>query len=304
MLKLKSIIHQNPACKSNYDEVCNCLDQLEVMQSMEENYVCCDYSKVKGEVDEDCRKKMVEWCFQVADFFDVDKETVIIGLSYVDVYIGKFLDKTVLNDKKRYQLLVMTSLYVATKVYETKIIGVGLLMDLGKGTYLREEFLDMERDLISVLRWRLNPPTATSFVRQLLLIAAKVNIDDELKTTLEELSCMQIEKSLHKLDVTFFRPSTIAVCAILNALKQYNSAYLHPPKISNDMVEMLRVCNLNLDQREIEVGRILLGQGFFPISTSQAQVPPASPQYHAMYTSTDSIRYSPVCVDRQTQHYL
>ena len=38
-------------------------------------------------VDEDCRVKMCEWCYQVVDFCKFRRETVGIGMSYLDRYL-------------------------------------------------------------------------------------------------------------------------------------------------------------------------------------------------------------------------
>mmetsp|Transcript_34041 Transcript_34041/g.81834 ORF Transcript_34041/g.81834 Transcript_34041/m.81834 type:complete len:103 (+) Transcript_34041:2860-3168(+) len=63
-------------------------DRLEVMLNQEEHeYKCFDYlaaneairKKAAKPVDEDCRVKMCEWCYQVVDFCKFRRETVGIG---------------------------------------------------------------------------------------------------------------------------------------------------------------------------------------------------------------------------------
>lgn len=63
-------------------------DRVEVMLHQEEHeYKCFDYlaaneairKKAAKPVDEDCRVKMCEWCYQVVDFCKFRRETVGIG---------------------------------------------------------------------------------------------------------------------------------------------------------------------------------------------------------------------------------
>lgn len=281
-------------------DICHAIDQIEVMRSIEQRYRCCDYTQDAGEVDDECRRKMVQWCFQVVEFYDIDKERVAVSLSYVDNYIGKTSDKSVLNDRKRYQLLVMTSLYLATKVYETKVIEIGLLVDLGRGTYLKEEFEEMEKDLLSTLEWRVHPPTPMTFVRQLMHIASMMNMDEKLKSNLLRLACYQIERGLFEFDMALLRPSTIAVCAILNAFDHSAFDSFPSPIKSSFIHEILRVCKIDVKTKEIEAGRHLLCHDVFPSSLYPADIN-ADPRHPSMYTSGGSIRHSPICVGRQTQ---
>lgn len=282
-------------------------DQLDAMKRMEEAYRCCDYSSdIKCDADdgvsvnEDCRKKMVQWCYQVVEFYGIDREIVVASYSYIDRYIGELKDRSnILRCRKKYQLLVMTSLYVATKVFETKVIELSLLVKLSRGTYLKEDFESMERSILFTLKWHLNPPTSTSFARQYLMIASMKDMDEELTSASFGFVCAQIEKSLHQYRLALYRPSTVAVCGILNALEHLNPQF-STNRFTSSIDEICTICNIDLDMKDITEVREILSQVGFPRDIFQVNAP-STFENHSKNCFVGNIRYSPICVGRQSQ---
>ena len=282
-------------------------NQLDAMKLTEEAYRCCDYSNdVKCDADdgvnvnEDCRNKMVQWCYQVVEFYGIDREIVVATFSYIDRYIGGLRDRSnILSCRKRYQLLVMTSLYVATKVFETKVIELSLLVKLSRGTYLKEDFENMERNLLFNLKWRLHPPTSTSFARQYLMIASMKDMDEALTSACFAFVCTQIEKSLHQYELALYRPSTVAACGILNALE-----HLDPQSSTDKFIsrieEISTICNVDLDMKDVEEVRRILCNIVFPTEIFSLNAP-STTENHSRNRFVGNIRYSPICVGRQSQ---
>ena len=117
-------------------------DRIALMLQQEENeYSCIDYllaneemrKKAAKPVDEDCRVKMCEWCYQVVDFCKFRRETVGIGMTYLDRYLCTEKGKKALGDRKEYQLVAMTCLYIAIKLHEPLEMETSLLADLSRG---------------------------------------------------------------------------------------------------------------------------------------------------------------------------
>jgi hypothetical protein len=81
-------------------------------------------------VDVVCREKMCDWSYRVADHFRTDRETVAYSFSFLD----RFVDHCC-TDRTAYKLAAMTTLYLATKMFNNKIISIASLAELSRGEF-------------------------------------------------------------------------------------------------------------------------------------------------------------------------
>ena len=95
-------------------------------------------------INEVWREKICEWSYQVIDHYDFSREVVGIALSYLDRYLSK---RSV--NKKHFQLLAMTCLYLAIKIYEPGTISMKSIISLSRGYFVVEQMVEME---MAVLR--------------------------------------------------------------------------------------------------------------------------------------------------------
>jgi Cyclin, N-terminal domain len=95
-------------------------------------------------INEVWREKICEWSYQVIDHYDFSREVVGIALSYLDRYLSK---RSV--NKKQFQLLAMTCLYLAIKIYEPGTISMKSVIDLSRGYFVVDQMVEME---MAVLR--------------------------------------------------------------------------------------------------------------------------------------------------------
>lgn len=201
------------------------LDRLEVMKRQETTtYQCTDYLQDCLEnaesIDVWSRFKMIEWCFQVIDFIKFRREAVCIAMSYLDRFLsnGSPRARAAINSRKEYQLAAMTSLYLAVKLFEPKIIGIALLTELGRGSYTIDDFRQMENDMLHGLKWHLNGPTAFSFMEQFLelLTFKDPGMKDDHKAILEN-AMYQIELSAGNYGFVDRKPSEIGIASLINS---------------------------------------------------------------------------------------
>lgn len=254
----------------------NCLDvelrdQMMAMRFREvTTYVRrCDYlhtaalqHETKGKPTQDLmneawRRKMCTWSYMVVDHFGFDREVVEISFNYLDRYMSSLYDPRSIShhknstiDKRSFQLIAASSLYVAIKLHgDSALIRsrsnrfhlVGTFVQLSRGLFTTEDILEMEREILSVLQWNLNPPTTVSFVTYLLqstrickcikdiftkdlpvsgfsICGQMINTNDPRKALYEvtkffsELSTGDYILSLNA------KPSCIAVASLMNAL--------------------------------------------------------------------------------------
>lgn len=202
-------------------------DRLSVMRKQEDTFYrpCGDYvAWTRGHiseedtlteadstllpVDEECRVKMCEWCYQVIDHCKLRRETVSISMSFLDRYActnasanastwstwspsrkctgssssssdsGNNTSSTsnssstssiVLLDRRQYQLAAMTCLYVAIKIFEPPL-PLSVVSQLSRGIYSEEEIANMEVEILFTLNWRVSVPTVVGFIYHMVAI--------------------------------------------------------------------------------------------------------------------------------------
>ena len=139
---------------------------------VKDNATRCRHDYFTEEVDEDCRKKMVSWCFTVVDSFNLSRESVWRTMNLLDRYLGsgKGLSSKVLENKQMFQLACTVCLYMAVKVYDDVEMSIGFLIKLCRNYYKESEFINMEHDILFALNWSVAVSTPLDFVRLCLQI--------------------------------------------------------------------------------------------------------------------------------------
>lgn len=95
-------------------------------------------------INEIWREKICEWSYQVIDHFDFSREIVGIAVSYLD----RYLSRRPVN-KKHFQLLAMSCLYLAIKLYEPGTVSMKSMIELSRGYFGVDDMVEME---ITILR--------------------------------------------------------------------------------------------------------------------------------------------------------
>jgi len=188
------------------------------------------------------RKKMIEWYHQIAEFCNFSNETVEIATSHLDRFVilnhnhgPSSKSKVNLDDQSNFQLVAMTAFYTAVKIYENEVMDPALLSSLSQGAYSANQFEVMEYQILSTLKWRVNPPTSLAFVRQFIHIVptnlitttnrhnSSINqiqdLPKAIENTIFELSKLQTELSIGDNRLRTTNKSMIAFASFMNALE-------------------------------------------------------------------------------------
>jgi Cyclin, N-terminal domain/Cyclin, C-terminal domain len=206
------------------------LETIHAMLGQEANgyLISCDYlasgPTTRGcltrQIDADCRSKMAAWCYQVVDFCHFDRESVAIAMNFLDRFLATTTGRPLLYDRAHYQLAAMTALYTSIKLNEPEAIDPQTVSDLSKGAYSACEVEEMERVMLHALHWRVNPPTAMSFVRHLIaLLPTITTVPHVYRTAVHDIAKFQTELAVTDHDFIVVPPSVVAYCAVLNALE-------------------------------------------------------------------------------------
>ena len=170
-------------------------------------------------VDEICRFKMCEWSFQIVDFCKFHRESVDIAMNYLDRFLLTKVGQAALQDRNVYQLVAMTCLYSAIKIHERQALSPAVVSQLSRGVYTAEQVIATEVTLLHALQWKLHPPTAFSFVRELLAALPSHILSEPMTETILEVAQKQTEFAVADYRFIEVPMSTIAYCSIMNALQ-------------------------------------------------------------------------------------
>ena len=98
------------------------------------------YSSSSSEgINEFWRQKVCEWSYEVVDHFGFSRQVVSISISFLDRYLSV---RAV--DKRLFQLVAMTTLYMAIKIYERGTLSMASMIDLSRGFFMIEHMAAME----------------------------------------------------------------------------------------------------------------------------------------------------------------
>jgi hypothetical protein len=156
--------------------------------------------------------------FTVVDHFDLHREVVSISMSHLDRYLASCTHAV---DKNRFQLLSMTCLYLAIKLNEYKhllipgsVSSMDTILQLSRGFFTLEQMEMMENDILQRLQWHVHPPTPQVFVKHFLFFLSTEEQD------IQDLSQFMVELSVMDYFFVCYKPSEVALAALLNAMDE------------------------------------------------------------------------------------
>ena len=173
----------------------------------------------ENDIDEICRDKMCEWSYQIVDFCKFHRESVDVAMNYLDRFLLTKYGHAALHDRNVYQLLAMTCLYSAIKVHERQALSPSVVSQLSRGVYSAQEITETEVAILHALQWQLHPPTALSFVRELISALPVHLIPESTKKSIFDITQKQTELAVSDYRFIEIPMSTIAYCSIMNALQ-------------------------------------------------------------------------------------
>jgi hypothetical protein len=165
---------------------------------------------------------MAKWCNSLCDFCQYDRDVAAAAMSCVDRFAASSEGFTILMDRDKYQLAVMTSLYLVAKIQQLEALDPDSVAGLSRGKHTKADIEAMELELLVGLRWRVHPPTSWAIAQELLNLIPANLMDVLTKERIVELTKFQLEVGMCHYNLGLNRPSTVALGAILNAMESLN----------------------------------------------------------------------------------
>jgi hypothetical protein len=255
------------------------LETMEAMRRQEENaYQVTDYLTSlpttplhEAPVDEDCRQVMAKWCNDIADFCNYNRETAAIALNCLDRFMSTPDGRGILLDRNQYQLAAMTALYTAVKIHEHEAMDPTLVSTLSRGAHSAEAVELMESRMLKAIQWRVNPPTASAFVRHMLELVPAHLMDTSAKDTLLELTQFQVELATCDYKFSQAPASRIAFASLMNAVESIATDQVFLTNFEKTMANSLRIDALST--RDIRIALYESVNGNEPMEISMAPCP-------------------------------
>ncbi|KAL7579694.1 hypothetical protein ACA910_021840 [Epithemia clementina (nom. ined.)] len=175
------------------------------------------------------REKICEWCYQVVDHFDFQREVVSITMNYLDRYLAR---KTV--SKRFFQLAAMASLSLAVKLHTgpttsgnssqpASNLSMSSMLSLSRGYFTVKQMEAMEMSIMITLGWHLHPPTSLTLTKHLLFLLPLPGLSFEARHNIMELARFLNELSVIDYFFVPHRPSHVAVAALANTMDELST---------------------------------------------------------------------------------
>lgn len=190
------------------------------------------------------RRKLSEWCYQVVDHFGYDREVAAICLNYLDRAVAVKSSDGEQVSKRDYQLYAVTCLYMAVKIHgecETPAgvrtrMQISHFVDLSRKVFSVKVIEQAEQEILTLLDWRVNPPTSMKFVLHFLRMCPRWTTTNNLSAQTKLLAGIHdISRYLAELAVCSielcgsYNTSQIAYACILIALEVVQETILSLP---------------------------------------------------------------------------
>ncbi|CAB9507274.1 diatom-specific cyclin [Seminavis robusta] len=172
--------------------------------------------------DATCRQIMFYWMVRVVDFFpSMTRETVAYAMSYLDRFLQSKAGADARRKRSVFQLAAISCLYMAVKIHESSAVSPQFLEKLSQAEYTVKDVEGMELTILAALGWRMSTPTALAFLRQFMAIIPKVFLNGDLREEVFQIAKYQTEVALSDYKYVTVNGSTVAYCALLNALDMF-----------------------------------------------------------------------------------
>lgn len=157
------------------------------------------------------RPFIIDYLVELHNFFKLDDETLFLACSISDKYCSKRIVY-----KKHYQLLIITSLWIAAKFKDvkTRIPTLKELCFVCHRTYEPNVFLQMERHILKTLEWSIGNIVTTSDMLQLMISSSS---DDLIPKDFNFLNLASFfcDVSLYRRSYLSYSSLTKAIAALL-----------------------------------------------------------------------------------------
>ncbi|XP_052146699.1 cyclin-A3-1 [Oryza glaberrima] len=184
---------------------------LRSMEVQPKRRPAADYIEtVQVDVTANMRAILVDWLVEVAEEYKLVSDTLYLTVSYID----RFLSAKAIN-RQKLQLLGVSAMLIASKYEEISPPNVEDFCYITDNTYMKQEVVKMERDILNVLKFEMGNPTTKTFLRMFIRSSQE---DDKYPSLPLEFMCSYLaELSLLEYGCVRLLPSVVAASVVFVA---------------------------------------------------------------------------------------
>ena len=174
-----------------------------VMLQEEKHAPSCRYlSTVNTHINAAMRAILVDWLVEVVEQYQLHQDTLFLCIHLVDRSLSKMF-----VPGAKLQLLGCVALLLASKYEEVKAPPVDDFVYISDNTYSRKEVLEMERQVLHQLEFRLTSTTTWPFLTRFVKCVESTDRERYMARYLSELALLDY-------GMLQYRPSMIAAAAV------------------------------------------------------------------------------------------
>ena len=187
-----------------------------------------DKIKHQNEINSEMRVILIDWIMEMHNKFCLSNRTLFLSIKILDYYLSSYE-----ISRYNFQLLGLTSLFIACKFEETFVPQVSNLVFMTADAYTEKDLIKMELTLLKKLNYDLDFSTSLDWLN---IIRYKYNFNDDIVKKITYL----IEISLLDIEIIKFSAKEIIACAVLEIIKNDNKV----PKETKNI--FIKIANQNL----------------------------------------------------------
>jgi hypothetical protein len=160
--------------------------------------------------------------YYVVDYCQWQRQSVAAAAFFLDVCISRNLIST----PEEHQLAAATALQLALKTFDSGVIELDKLVQLGQGSFSEEDVVEMEVQICYALNWHLHPPSTDGFLRQYERLLP-TSVTDSTKEMMGEVTKLVSELTVSEMKYNAYPPSVIAYAAMLLAMELMEHLFVY-----------------------------------------------------------------------------
>uniref|UniRef100_A0A0A9XLG3 G2/mitotic-specific cyclin-B3 n=1 Tax=Lygus hesperus TaxID=30085 RepID=A0A0A9XLG3_LYGHE len=137
------------------------MDIFDYLKRREKDFKVDDYINRQSDLNTTMRALLVDWMVEVQENFEVNHESLYLGVKLVDLYLSKNVIK-----KENLQLIGATGLFIACKYDERIPPALDDFVYVCDGLYHGDDLLIMERAMLRCVDYELGIPLSYRFLRR------------------------------------------------------------------------------------------------------------------------------------------
>ena len=202
-----------------------------------------------------CSSLLILRFYELVDHYGFDREVVGIALNYFDRYLSKRSSPENGLAREMYQLIAMSSLFLAIKVHgiaeEEPSSRNRALSRLCYGHFAAETILATEQDILVTLNWFVNPPTFHQIALAFSQIHPLRNASPSNNSYVYEAARFQCELAVFLPDLLQkYKSSEIVFAAMLNAMEKVDPAIL-TEQLKSQFFSLINIPEIGLNESKV-----------------------------------------------------